>query len=589
VKHVKFNLPGATAAAECSNTTVTATSSTSAITIVTTTKQPNVAITQQPALQYPLSLDTLLTLQQQLQTIDVEIGHLQLNINAYSTTTTNSNETQALQAVLSDLRAQRSTSGLTSAIAHERARLCAQASAHYPELLLPASLWSIAAGLDIHSSATGDVCRVGLFAEGRRLDDFTDKQMLHSRFGKTVWRVTDSNGTKSNAKQWAVKQFSLQDDKHIRHFYRQVKLLHTLQHPNIAAVHAVFQQIDTQSVFLQMPWYSGGDLKQWLVVAVQRSATVCKQIALDVLHAVAHIHSHKQVHSDIKPANVFLTAAHRAVVGDFDGICNLDTSMSASILSAATVGYIAPEIISGAQQRFTTACDVYACGKIVQELFSDGVLWQQQEIACRDELLAQLLQLVPTDRPTAQMASHHDFLNEPLKDVNIIQCNSCYEIVPVTAGIQCSATATAAAVGAVGSTSHFTCDDCMSRYVASVVGVDAAPYQQLAMNKGCVSCPILPCTSTAFSPQTIASHLTQAVHDSYIDALRIGNESLLIPKLEADYERRLQILKDTIQSTTTTVVSNMDDTVRLAELHVIENIVTLKCPKCAQGFYDFEG
>jgi hypothetical protein len=209
---------------------------------------------------------------------------------------------------------------------------------------------------------------------------------------------------------------------------------------------------------------------------------------------------------------------------------------------------------------------------------------QQQQQQQEDELLAQLLQHVPTDWPTAQMACHHDFLNEPLKDVTT-QCNSCHEIVPATAGIACT---TAAAVDAIGSTSHFTCDDCMNRYVASVVSATAAPYQQLAKDKGCINCPILPCTSTAFHPQAIAAHVTQAVHDSYLDALRIGNESLLVPKLEADYERRLQALKDTLQSTAT-AVSSIDDTVRLAELHVIENIVTLKCPKCTQGFYDFEG
>jgi hypothetical protein len=213
---------------------------------------------------------------------------------------------------------------------------------------------------------------------------------------------------------------------------------------------------------------------------------------------------------------------------------------------------------------------------------TDSQQQQQQE----DELLAQFLQFEePTDWSTAQMACHHDFLNEPLKDV-AIQCNCCYEVVPVTAGVACTTTTAAATVG---STSHFICDDCMSRYVASVVSATAAPYQQLAKDKGCINCPILPCTSTAFHPQAIAAHVTQAVHDNYLNALRIGNESLLVPKLEADFERRLQDLKDTLQSTAITAVSSIDDTVRLAELHVIENIVTLKCPKCTQSFYDFEG
>jgi serine/threonine protein kinase len=63
-----------------------------------------------------------------------------------------------------------------------------------------------------------------------------------------------------------------------------------------------------------MQWYAGGDLKQWLDAnnPAKRPVGSCKLVASDILSGVAQLHTHDIVHCDLKPSNVFLTAANRA-------------------------------------------------------------------------------------------------------------------------------------------------------------------------------------------------------------------------------------------------------------------------------------
>jgi serine/threonine protein kinase len=161
-----------------------------------------------------------------------------------------------------------------------------------------------------------------------------------------VWRAQDHNG-----RSWALKEYSLPCSTHKRKFYAQLRSLQQLQHSHIAEVCAVFEDCQ-HSVFVQMPWYAGGDLAQWLarhpvqqlevtvevgetgfetgssvgaaaaaaaapavVAAEVRQLQQCKQIVQDVLAALAHLHEHGRIHADVKPSNVFLTAAGRAVLG----------------------------------------------------------------------------------------------------------------------------------------------------------------------------------------------------------------------------------------------------------------------------------
>ena len=92
-----------------------------------------------------------------------------------------------------------------------------------------------------------------------------------------------------------------------------MRLLCELRHPHIAALEAVFHPPDESPVaYLQLTYYEGGDLSQWLETQapdMPRRKTVLHQLA----QALQHMHAHGAAHGDIKLENVLISAQERAV------------------------------------------------------------------------------------------------------------------------------------------------------------------------------------------------------------------------------------------------------------------------------------
>ena len=102
-----------------------------------------------------------------------------------------------------------------------------------------------------------------------------------------------------NAKQW-------------ERLLKEVRLLCELRHPHIAALQAVFQQPgDSPVAYLQLAFYEGGDLSQWLEAQapdMPRRKTVLQQLA----QALQHMHAHGAAHGDVKLENVLISAQVRS-------------------------------------------------------------------------------------------------------------------------------------------------------------------------------------------------------------------------------------------------------------------------------------
>jgi serine/threonine protein kinase len=193
-----------------------------------------------------------------------------------------------LQARL-DIEQQRlRDSGIAKLLMTERARLCTLARQHLPELLASSNAWSNDIGIS-DSIMTNDAAQRGLLAEGRKMSDFVQLKSVQCNGIKRVYHATDTNG-----KQWAIKQFVVQDDRQLKHFFRQISQLDKLKHPQLAAVHAVFEDVtidgSTAAVYVQMPWYCGGDLSSWLYKehTNKRSLVTSVSIVRDMLLGLQH-------------------------------------------------------------------------------------------------------------------------------------------------------------------------------------------------------------------------------------------------------------------------------------------------------------
>lgn len=394
--------------------------------------------------------------------------------------------------------------------------------------------------------------------------------------GNRVYRAVDGHG-----RAWALKEFNLYNDAAARALWRHMGVLDDLQHPRLARVCAVFE--DRGSAFVQMPWYAGGNVAEWLraTPASARRPEQCKQMLLDAAEAVEHLHRHGHTHSDIKPSNLFLTGSGRVVLGDFDGVARAEATLTRS-LQGGTLGFIAPELLSGAVRQYTAACDVYALGVVAREVLGGVELGDQEaEAGVLRRLLERMAHTDPQQRPSAADVCGHPFLRpSSAAPGDLRHCSTCWDTKHKSAGAECRGG------GAAAQGPHFTCAACLALYVRSLAAPgDTAQQIALAEQGGRLACTGHGCQGH-LPPETVARHLAGEAAAQYQQALRRGVEGWVSMQLRGGYEARIQQLQEQLQHAQ---LSACEARAAQVEKHAIEDILTLQCPRCTAAIIDFDG
>lgn len=148
---------------------------------------------------------------------------------------------------------------------------------------------------------------------------------------------------------------------------REAQAASSLDHKNIATVHAVEEAEDGQ-LFIVMAYYQGVSL-----AARMRGVPFSQAEIVDIVRQIAeglgHAHLHNIVHRDVKPSNVILTLEGEAKIVDFGLARFVSASASTETLSlAGTLSYMSPEQLSG--KAVDARTDVWSLGVIAYELLT---------------------------------------------------------------------------------------------------------------------------------------------------------------------------------------------------------------------------
>ncbi|KAJ3341846.1 hypothetical protein HDU93_003967 [Gonapodya sp. JEL0774] len=175
---------------------------------------------------------------------------------------------------------------------------------------------------------------------------------------------------KATGKQYAVKMINKTKitSKHdIEALRREVRILKEVNHSNVMRLFNTFES--DKNVFLQLEYCAGGDLFSKVIGTGVLLEDDARKYFGQAVSGIAHLHSKKIVHRDVKPENLLMSSADADAivkVADF-GLSNM---LQDDLLSTwcGSPAYMAPELVKS--QKYDEKVDMWSLGVVLYVLLS---------------------------------------------------------------------------------------------------------------------------------------------------------------------------------------------------------------------------
>jgi calcium-dependent protein kinase len=226
---------------------------------------------------------------------------------------------------------------------------------------------------------------------------------------------------------------NLQTEDDRLHFLREVEILARVDHPNIAKVYELYEDLDYFAVVSEL--ISGGELFEYIVETKRLTESMAASVMLQLLSSLQYLHKCEIVHRDLKPENILLD--QKPTSPDNLNIKIIDFGASATHTKGlhtviGSLHYLAPEVYT---MNYTEKCDMWSAGCILYVLLSGtmpfngktesqlraevenedpkmtGALWKAISFEGKDFIRA-LLTKNPAIRPSAEQAISHSWLTK---------------------------------------------------------------------------------------------------------------------------------------------------------------------------------
>lgn len=208
-----------------------------------------------------------------------------------------------------------------------------------------------------------------------------------------VWLAIDRTLDRKVAVKW-LKPTLATDPIVAERFRREAVAAASLSHPNIVAVHDVFEQDGRQAVVMQL--VDGKSLRQLLDTQNRLSPELTCHIGTAVAMALDNAHEAGFVHRDVKPGNIMITPDGRVLLTDFGIAKGLhgdgNDDLTSDNIMMGTAKYLSPEQVRG--KKLDGRADLYSLGLVLYECLAGRVPFLGETDA--DTALARL-QRDPTD------------------------------------------------------------------------------------------------------------------------------------------------------------------------------------------------
>ena len=382
---------------------------------------------------------------------------------------------------------------------------------------------------------------------------------------------------------FAIKEYSISQADHLRTCLNEASVIHRCRHHCIVEIHALFQGggAFSSNFYMQMPWYENGSIDKWVKGSQQPEWSQVRSVLKDALDGLSHLHENRVIHGDIKPTNILVDSREHGRLADFD--ISIDTKQRTSYVSkvltmqATALGmtdeFAAPELKESNQA--TSQTDIFAYGKTL--------LCMQDHCEGEErEQTASFIKSLTCDDPKARLSAakcktspFFAVLESVRKKVTctclLCEMNGDEAEKGVHEGIECSQ-------------GHFHCNPCLE--ILTNKFLEVGNKAERIKREGRVMCFKYPteCRATGFGHQDLASRLPPLLFQKYLEAWVDLTECQLKAQLEEKMKERLEAELEQMRA-----MDERGRKVSAGRKQIIEEILTLACPRCKQAFLDFSG
>ena len=229
---------------------------------------------------------------------------------------------------------------------------------------------------------------------GRKVGSFEIVEMIGRGGMGVVYLAHDTKLDRSVAIKSMPAELQASSTAQAR-FQREAKLLASLNHPNIAAIHDIIEQ-DESAGYLILEYVPGETLAQRIArepLNVEQALSIGRQVA----EAVSVAHENGVIHRDLKPGNIKITPEGKVKVLDF-GLAKVAVGEDRSSETAVTqpgrvIGtpaYMSPEQACG--KPIDKRSDIWSFGCITYQMLTGHIPFDGETAT---EILARIIEREP--------------------------------------------------------------------------------------------------------------------------------------------------------------------------------------------------
>ena len=198
------------------------------------------------------------------------------------------------------------------------------------------------------------------------LDDFVFGKLL----GKGSFGSVIIVRRKEDNKQYAMKRVNINhlSEKEKLCSLNEIRILSSLNHPNIIAYKEAFFDSKTKTLNIVMEYAEGGDLQKQIKEHLKSHRNFKESVLWDwiiqMLEGLKYLHDNKIMHRDLKCANIFISTNRILKLGDLN--VSIIAKMGLAKTRTGTPYYFSPEIWKDLPYDYKS--DIWSMGCIIYEL-----------------------------------------------------------------------------------------------------------------------------------------------------------------------------------------------------------------------------